>query len=215
MAKPWERRPDESEAAFLAFDVWNSHPVSIPVSSRLAEIVSEKIGYTPTLSTLETWMKRYDWHDRRIASQNCHQNEKYRKAIASVAKERTLILKQHTRVRRLAMRKTVSTIAKLKDTVPADAKECNVILDGVLKAMQAVGIGSLDHADQLRKLSAEVGSGVVEQSSETEEVIPPIPPEPGCVQQSDPSEEGLLGTPAGDLPGDSGSVHPDGYGDHG
>lgn len=199
---PWERRDDEPEAAFIAFDVWNSHPVSIPVSPRLADMVSEKIGFTPTLSTLETWMKRHKWHDRRLATQNCHQNERYRKAIASVAKERVLILKQHTRVRRLAMRKTVSTITKLKDTVPVDAKECNVILDGVLKAMQAVGVGSLDHADQLRKLSAESGSGVVEKPSEAEEVIPPIPPEPGCVQQPDPQTKSVLGTSEGNLPCD-------------
>jgi hypothetical protein len=213
--KPWERRDDEPEAAFIAFDVWNSHPVSIPVSSRLADMVSEKIGFTPTLSTLETWMKRHKWHDRRLATQNCHQNERYRKEIASVAKERVLILKQHTRTRRLAMRKTVSTITKLKSIEPTDAKECNVILDGVLKAMQAVGIGSLDHADQLRKLSSEIGSGVVEQSSETEEVIPPIPPEPGSLQYGHPEAESVLGTTAGDMPGDSGPVHPDGAGNHG
>lgn len=200
--KPWERRPDEPEAAFLAFDWWNGRAISMPVSCHLAEQLAPVIGYTPSVETLKHWMKRYKWHDRRLETQNCSQNERYRKEIASVAKERVLILKQHTRTRRLAMRKTVSTITKLKSIEPADAKECNVILDGVLKAMQAVGIGSLDHADQLRKLSAEVGPGVVEQSSEAEEVIPPIPPESGCVQQSDPTEEGLLGTPERNLPCD-------------
>jgi len=197
--KFWERRDGESEAAFAAFEFWNSHSKYTPITLQFVERFEAAKGYKTTYANMRKWMTDHEWKVRRKACIQWRTDQKIEKEAESIIREASLIVKQHTRVRRLSMRKAVSTLAKLKSIEPADAKDCDVIFTATLKAMQIAGIGMLDHADQLRRISAESGSEMAQQPAEADEVIPPISDESGSVQYGYSEAETVLGTPEGDL----------------
>lgn len=200
--KPWDQRGDESEPAYAAFYEWVRLSKKRPITDEFAKLLEKRLGRQYSVNMLRKWMTNHDWHARRKSYISWQANLRTEKEAESIARESSLIAKQQTRIRRLAMRKTVSTMTKLVSIDPVDAKECDAILAATLKAMQVAGTGMLDHADQLRRISAPAGQEVVSESPETEEVIPPIPPEPGCVQHAGSEAETVLGQTEGDLPCD-------------
>ena len=197
--RAWDIRDGEPEDAFKAFDVWVRLSKKRPITAEFAEFLEKKLDRPFSVHTLRNWMTDYEWRSRRKAYIQWRTKEKNEREAESIARESSLIAKQHTRVRRLSMRKAVSTLTKLKSIEPADAKDCDVIFTATLKAMQIAGIGMLDHADQLRRISAESGSEMAQQPAEAEEVIPPISDESGSVQYGYSEAETVLGTPEGDL----------------
>ena len=210
--KFWERRDGESEVAFAAFEFWNSHPKYTPITPQFVERFEAAKGYKTTVWTVRGWMTDHEWKARRKAYIQWRTDQKIEKEAESIIREASLIVKQHTRVRRLSMRKAVSTLAKLKSIEPVDAKDCDTIFAGTLKAMQIAGIGMLDHADQLRRVSKGNGLDFGVRNVTEDDELPEIPDGAGEIQPGSSETSGLLGETASDLQSCGGSEDPNGSG---
>jgi len=215
MAKPWDQRESESDAAYAAFRVF-LHTHGIPARNpQFAEIVKAQAGYELSPHYLGDLHAYEKWRERKRAYQSHLLNQRAGVIADALARDEIKTAALQTKVRRLAQSKAMRSLKQIELIADADVKDHVAYLGAIRQAIEIAGFTAIDIREQSRRLRSQSGTGGGYESSETEEVIPPIPPEPGCVQQSDPSEEGILGTPAGDLPGDSGPVHSDGPGDHG
>lgn len=208
--KFWERRDGESEAAFAAFEFWNSHSKYTPITLQFVERFEAAKGYKTTYANMRKWMTDHEWKVRRKAYIQWRTDQKIEKEAESIIREASLIVKQHTRVRRLSMRKAVSTLAKLKSIEPVDAKDCDTIFAGTLKAMQIAGIGVLDHADQLRRVSKGNGLNFGVRNIDDADELPEISDGTGEIQPGSTEAAGLLDSPDSDMQGCSGSEDPHG-----
>lgn len=57
----WERRPDETDKSWAAFQVYRDMPILGPRDERRSHAnLAVKLGYD-TLRSLEDWSKKYDW----------------------------------------------------------------------------------------------------------------------------------------------------------
>lgn len=200
MANPWEKLDEESESAFLAFTEWMHGSRSLREPSALCDHLRVQHGVTLSPETIVQHRKRHAWQKRANAWQNHVHAQRLKMISGAIAKKSAKLAVQQFRGRELAIAKTIRSLEKLEDD---NAEDQNAVQSAIRKAIENLGLIVLDHADQLRRLSAVSGPGSGEEASETEEVIPPIPPEPGPVQYGHPEEEAVLGAPEGDLPGDS------------
>jgi len=68
--KPWNKRSDETDAAFAAFRAF----LQMPPSTRHLAAVADETGAAH--STVKTWSSQYDWSDRADAYQR-HQQTRH------------------------------------------------------------------------------------------------------------------------------------------
>ncbi len=198
--KPWERLPEESDLAYAAFAEYLVCAWSVREPCVFSQHLQKNRGLTVSPGSIESWRERHAWKKRSAAYHEHVQSKRLKLIAGSVAKESAKIAIKQAQGRRIALEKTIKSLMKIGQGNDRDA---DVTQAAIRKAIENIGMCVLDHADQLRKLSSEVGSGLAQESSESEEVIPPIPPEPGSVQYGHPEEEAVLGETAGDMPGDS------------
>lgn len=68
---PWERREDESDKAWVAFQHYRDTPAGERTAAKTAQHMMEQGGHKGTFKTMWTrcqeWSRRYDWVDRARA----------------------------------------------------------------------------------------------------------------------------------------------------
>ena len=212
MARAWDRLEGESDLAFLAFNEWMTGSPSIRGPLGLSEHILRRYGHTVSPNTIIQWRGVHGWKRRYSAWLNHVQAERLQLVSQEVAKRSARLAVKQFRGREIALEKTLNSLKRLEE---GTAEIEDAVQSVIRKAIENIGNCVLDHDNQLRRLSASSGSEVAQHDPATEDVIPPIPPEPGCVQYPDPEAEAVLGASAGDMPGDRGPVDPDGDGDHG
>lgn len=204
MAKPWDRREGESEAAYAAFKVFLHSSGLVPVSSQFIETVKRETGHEFTSSTMETYQKNHKWRDRKRAYQSELLNAGMKGLAWQLTKDAAPLAKGHRKARRLVQKATIEAAERIRPfTDDAESRQFNGFLDALDKILNLALKTDLDHADQLRRISAEIRQFGGTEPAETEEVIPPIPDESGSIQYGHPEAETVLGASAGDMPGDS------------
>jgi hypothetical protein len=214
--KPWERRPDESDAAFAAFNVFLHTSQKGVRSVAFSETIKEKTGFDLEPSYLGKLQTQFDWRDRKRAYQSALLTNGMKGVTQSLKRESLPLARAHKKARNLVRKKMLEAAEAIERfTDDADSRQFNGYLDALDKLMNLALKIDIDHRDQLKRLLSECGSIDFDEHSESEEVIPPIPPESGSLQHGHSEAEGLLGTTTGDMPSDSGPVHSDDHGNHG
>lgn len=200
---PLDRIEGESDNAYRAFCVWVDTPKKGRVLHAFSAMLKETHGIEFTPTTLGNHRTRFNWRGRLRAFRTWQMREKQAAIIRKLVKEEIEIASQQLEVRRdvLAKSRELLTMLAPDSTVASDTKQACAFFDAMRKALEIMGLGVLDHGDQLRRLSTQGGSGSGPQQAETETVIPPIPPEPGCVQYPDSEAEAVLEPPTGDSEG--------------
>lgn len=199
MARAWDRLEGESDLAFLAFNEWMTGSPSIRGPLGLSEHILRRYGHTVSPNTIIQWRGVHGWKRRYSAWLNHVQAERLQLVSQEVAKRSARLAVKQFRGREIALEKTLSSLKRLEE---GTAEIEDAVQSVIRKAIENIGNCVLDHDNQLRRISAAVGPGRDEVDPEAEEVIPPIPPEPGCVQLDGPETEGVLGEAAADMPGD-------------
>lgn len=199
MAKPWERLEEESDLAFLAFSEWMHGAGSVQDPCSLSGHLKHQHGVIVSPESVVTWRGRYAWKKRRAAWQNYVQAERLKMISRAIGKRSAKLAVQHFRGREIAIAKTIRSLKRLEDW---NAEDQDTVQSVIRKAIENLGNCVLDHDAQLRRLSAATGPDSDSELTETEEVIPPIPAESGCLQLDGPEAESVLGSPEGDMPGD-------------
>jgi hypothetical protein len=214
--KPWERLTGEPETAFAAFGVFLGLAKVSVNSLEFSKAVREQTGVELAPGTLGFYQTEYRWRERKRAYQSALLTNGMKGVTQSLKRESLPLARAHKKARNLVRKKMLEAAEAIERfTDDADSRQFNGYLDALDKLMNLALKIDIDHRDQLKRLLSECGSIDFDEHSESEEVIPPIPPESGSVQYGHPEAESVLGTPAGDMPGDSGPVHSDSPGDHG
>lgn len=167
-------------------------------------MVKTQKGYDLSPKYLSLCQTNHKWRERKRAYQSALLNNGMKGVAWNLTKDAVPLAKGHRKARRLVQKATIEAAERIRPfTDDAESRQFNGFLDALDKILNLALKTDLDHADQLRRISAEIRKFGGTEPSEAEEVIPPIPPESGCVQYDDPEEEAVLGTPEGNLPGDS------------
>lgn len=202
MAKPWEQRDSESDAAFAAFKVFlHTHGMSAR-SPQFAETVKAQTGIELSVHYLAELHAYEKWRDRKRAYQSHLLNQRAGVIADALARDDIKTAALQTKVRRLAQSKAMRSLKQIELIADADVKDHVAYLTAIRQAIEIAGFTAIDIREQSRRLRSQAGTGDDPGSSEGEEVIPPIPPESGSVQYGHPEEEAVLGDAEGDLPGD-------------
>jgi len=200
---PTDQIEGESDSAYRAFCIWVETPKKLRSLPAFSEVLSRDHGIELTSHTIADYRADFRWYSRLRAFRTWQMKEKQAGILQKLIDEEVAIASQQLKVRRDVLKKSRELLVKLKpDSIDvSDMRQVCGFFDATRKAMETMGLGVLDHGDQLRRLSTQGGSGSGPQQAETEAVIPPIPPEPGCVQYPDSEAETVLEPPAGDSEG--------------
>lgn len=197
MANQWDRKKGESEAAFAAFKVFLDQGKVTVKSPEFCQLVKDRTGYEISPRTLSDYQTDHKWRERKRAYQSWILNKKGSGIAESLAKEAVLAASGHAKIRRIVRTRTIRAIQETPQfTDESDARTCNAYMDWLAKALNLGLQTDLDHADQLRRVSATIGGTGPDGDSEAEEILPPIPLEPGPVQLGDSAAEAVLEPPA-------------------
>lgn len=204
MAKPWDQREGESDSAYAAFDVF-LHALKIPVySTEFSDLVKSRTGLDLSPVYLRDLQTQHKWRDRKRAYQSALLNNGMKGLAWNLTKDAVPLAKGHRKARRLVQKATIEAAERIRPfTDDAESRQFNGFLDALDKILNLALKTDLDHADQLRRISAEIRKFGGDARTEDEEVIPPIPDESGPIQHGHPEAETLLGETEGYMPGDS------------
>lgn len=202
MAKPWDQRESETDAAYAAFRVF-LHTHGIPARNpRFAEIVKAQTGYELSPHYMGDLHAYEKWRERKRAYQSHLLNQRAGVIADALARDDIKAAALQTKVRRLAQSKAMRSLKQIELIVDADVKDHVAYLTAIRQAIEIAGFTAIDIREQSRRLRSQSGTGGGHEHSESEEVIPPIPDESGSVQYGHSETETVLGTPEGDMPGD-------------
>lgn len=202
MAKPWDQRESETDAAYAAFRVF-LHTHGIPARNpRFAEIVKAQTGYELSPHYMGDLHAYEKWRERKRAYQSHLLNQRAGVIADALARDDIKAAALQTKVRRLAQSKAMRSLKQIELIADADVKDHVAYLTAIRQAIEIAGFTAIDIREQSRRLRSQSGTGGGYEHSESEEVIPPIPDESGPVQHGHPEAETLLGETEGDMPGD-------------
>jgi hypothetical protein len=203
MMHPLSRIEGENTDFYRVFLIWKDLPRKRRASAKFAAFLLETHGIEYSPHTINSMRAKHRWHSRLKAYLTWQAKRKADLTIKKLVKEETAIACQQLAVRHESLEKSRRLLKRIDpDSIDAsDMKQVCGFFDATRKAMETMGLGVIDHADQLRRLSAQVRSGSGTQQAEAEAVIPPIPPEPGCVQHPGSETEAVLEPPTGDSEG--------------
>jgi hypothetical protein len=203
MMHPLSRLEGENTDFYRVFLIWKDLPRKRRAASKFSVFLQEAHGIEYSPHTINTIRAQHRWHDRLKAYLSWQAKRKADATIRKLVKEETALACQQLAVRHESLEKSRRLLKRIDpDSIDAsDMRQVCGFFDATRKAMETMGIGVLDHADQLRRLSAQVRSGSGTQPSETTEELPPIPPESGCIQHGDSEAETVLEPSTGDSEG--------------
>ena len=198
--KPWDRLDGEPETAYAAFTVFLAIR-KIPVNSQeFSGVVRDKSGVNLAPKTLSWYQTEYRWRERKRAYQSALLTNGMKGLTQTLKRESLPLAKDHAKARGLVRKKMVEAAKAIERfTDDAESRQFNGYLDALDKLMNLALKIDIDHRDQLKRLLSECGTIDFGGHSESEEVIPPLPPESGCVQYDDSQAETVLGPSEGDL----------------
>lgn len=212
--KPWDRLPGESEAAYAAFDVFLHWSQKGVISVSFSELVKEKTGFNLEPSYLGKLRTKHKWHERKRAYQSSLLNKGMKGVAWSLTKEAVPLAKGHLKARRLVQKATNEAAERIRlFTDDAESRQFNGFLDALDKILSLAVKTDLDHADQLRRISAEIRKfGGNEPSGDDSEELQEVPEDAYAVQPGSSESPGLLDETDPDMPGSGGPDDPDGSG---
>lgn len=211
--KPWDRLPEETDAAFAAFEVFLHLPKVSVKSPEFSSIVKEKTGLEIPEESLATYQTKNKWRDRRRAYQSWILNRRMEKVADTLAKDAVKSALNQAKTRRLAQQKAMKSLSLIDIIAGADVKEHVAFLTAIRQAIEIAGFTAVDNDNQSHRIRKAVGqSGGIDFESDEIDELSEVPEDAYAVQPGSPEASGVLGQADSDMSGRGESSDSDGPG---